>query len=293
MAMSCRDRDGREVRTYDAQAGIIRFLYDTAAGCAVTRLLVRPWISKAAGRLLSSRASAVLIRGFVKKNGIRMEDYLGAPYRSYNDFFSRRIRPELRPAAGGSSELIAPCDAKLSVYPIGRDSRFEIKGVEYTLEALLRNAALAEKFCGGTLMLFRLTVDDYHRYCYPADGEAGAETRIPGVLHTVNPRAAEKRAIYRENSREFSLIETDCFGTLLMMEVGALLVGKIVNHHGAGRVRRGEEKGFFQFGGSSVVLCLEQGRIDISPDILENSACGAETVVKMGEVTGLAPEEAR
>ena len=78
-----------------------------------------------------------------------------------------------------------------------------------------------------------------------------------------------------------------------MMEVGALLVGKIVNHHGAGRVRRGEEKGFFQFGGSSVVLCLEQGRVDISPDILENSACGAETVVKMGEVTGLAPEETR
>ena len=129
-------------------------------------------------------------------------------------------------------------------------------------------------------------MDDYHRYCYVADGEKTGNVRIPGVLHTVNPIANDIYPIYKENAREYSILRTGIFGDILMMEVGALLVGRIVNHHGAGTVRRGEEKGYFQFGGSTVVLLLEKGKAVIDGDILANSRDHIETIVRMGEKIG-------
>ena len=108
------------------------------------------------------------------------------------------------------------------------------------------------------------------------------------MLHTVNPIANDVYPIYKENAREYSILHTDAFGDILMMEVGALLVGRIVNHHGAAEVRRGQEKGYFQFGGSTVVLLVEKGRLTVDSDILANSAEGAETIVKMGEKIGCA-----
>ena len=129
-------------------------------------------------------------------------------------------------------------------------------------------------------------MDDYHRYCYIADGEKTANIHIPGVLHTVNPIANDVYPIYVQNSREYSLLRTDTFGDVLMMEVGALLVGKIVNHHEASSVRRGQEKGYFQFGGSTVVLLLEKDRVQLDEDIITNSRENCETIVKMGEKIG-------
>ena len=134
-------------------------------------------------------------------------------------------------------------------------------------------------------MLFRLTVDDYHHYLYPLSGIESTRVVIPGVFHTVNPYAAGIRPIYRENTREYTCTETE-FGTLLQMEVGALLVGRISNHKGSGPVQRGTEKGMFEFGGSTVVLMLEPGRLTPDEDILRNSSVGEETIVKMGERIG-------
>jgi phosphatidylserine decarboxylase len=121
-----------------------------------------------------------------------------------------------------------------------------------------------------------------------ADGEKEENVPIPGVLHTVNPIANDYYPIYKENSREYSLLHTAVFGDIVMMEVGALLVGKIVNHHGKAKVVRGQEKGYFQFGGSTVVLLLKKGSVSVDPDILENSRQGIETVVKIGEKIGVA-----
>lgn len=273
---------------YDGQAGIVRFLYERPLGRRLAGLLVRPRVSRAAGWLLDRWPSRLLVGPFIRRNRVPMEDYPARRYRSFNDFFTRRIRPERRPIDGARDHLIAPCDGKLTAYPLTDGAVFSVKGTEYTLEQLLRDRDLAEIYEGGTLLLFRLTVDDYHRYCYAAGGRAGPISHIPGVYHTVHPRAAAARPIYRENTREYQSLETEEFGRVLMMEVGALLVGRIHNHRGAGEVRRGEEKGFFAYGGSTVILLLERGRVRVDGDIWNNARAGEETLVKMGERIGTA-----
>ena len=165
---------------------------------------------------------------------------------------------------------------------------FPIKNSLYRVSDLLGGDPRWEKFRNGWVLVFRLCVDDYHRYCYAADGTKDDNVRIPGVLHTVNPIANDFYPIYKENAREYSVLHTDVFGDILMMEVGALLVGRIVNHHGKASVKRGQEKGYFQFGGSTVVLLLEKDTVVIDEDILANSRDHIETIVKMGEQVGLA-----
>ena len=288
--MKCIDRSGKIVEEGTAQARIVRFLYANVAGRIVLKVLTRPCISKMAGRLLDSRASVALISGFVKSNDIDLSEYEKCDYRSFNDFFTRRIRAERRRIDPDSNVLIAPCDSRLTVYDIDEGSRFEIKGRPYTMEELVHSRKLAKRYRGGKLLLFRLTVRDYHRYCYVDSGRKSKNYRLPGVLHTVHPIAAGERPIYKENAREFSLLKTERFGTVLMMQVGALLVGRIVNHHQGAKVRRGEEAGMFQYGGSTVILCLEPGRAMIDSDILSNSAAGAETRVLMGERIGICGE---
>lgn len=285
MSVTARLRDGTPVESYDGQAGIIRFLYNTAPGRFLLRPLIRPGFSRFMGWVLSSRISRVLVGPFIRKNGISMEDYPLRRYASFNDFFTRTIDPARRPIDPESNHLIAPCDSKLSVIALAPDSRFFIKGVEYTAGDLLRSEDLARQFAGGWLLLFRLSVDDYHHYLYPLSGTESTRVVIPGVFHTVNPFAAGIRPIYRENTREYTCTETQ-FGTLLQMEVGALLVGRISNHKGYGPVQRGQEKGMFEFGGSTVVLMLEPGRLIPDEDILRNSSAGEETIVKMGERIG-------
>lgn len=286
--MTALDRRGNEVATYDAQNGVLTFLYSTAVGRCLLWPLVRPWVSKTAGWFLDRRVSVPFIRPFVQKNGIDLREYEPTEYHSYNQFFCRRIRPALRPVDAEESHLIAPCDAKVTVCPIGEDATFRIKGVDYTFDRLVRSETLEREFCGGTLVIFRLTVDDYHRYCYPCSGTQEPTVRLPGVYHTVNPIAAAARPIYRENTREYSVIESPVFGKVLMMEVGAMMVGRIVNDHPQGEVSRGEEKGHFEFGGSTVILCLQRDRVQIDADLFANSGDGKETVVKMGEKIGAA-----
>lgn len=288
--MNSRTRDGKLVPVYDGQGKAIRFLYEKPIGQQLLKLLILPWVSNSAGWLLDRGISRCLVKPFVEKNHLDLSDYPRQSYCSFNDFFTRRILPEKRPMDMDPSHLIAPCDGKLTAYAIGPDAKFRIKGVHYTLEGLLRDQALAERYLGGTLLLFRLSVDDYHRYCYAAEGVLLPGRSIDGVLHTVNPFAAQRRPLYRENCREYGLLKTERFGTILTMEVGALMVGRIVNHHKAALVRRGQEKGYFAFGGSSVVLLLERDRLCLDEDIRKNSAAGEETIVRMGERIGVSRE---
>ena len=263
-------------------------LYGSALGRMLLKPLVSPAVSKAAGWFLSTRLSRVFIKPFIRSNSIDMSQFEDVPYRSYNEFFSRRIRPGARTLCMEPGALIAPCDSKLTALPITAESVFTLKHTPYTVESLLRSPELAGKYQGGHALIFRLTVDDYHRYCYIADGRKDENVHIPGVLHTVNPVANDHFPIYKENAREYSILHTESFGDVLMMEVGALMVGKIVNHHQAADVSRGEEKGYFQFGGSTVILLLEKDAAVIDPEILENSRSGLETVVRMGEKIGAA-----
>lgn len=288
--MIWRDRNGNLVPGDDGQDRFLEWMYGTRPGRLLVKLMIRPGVSRAAGWLLDRRVSALAVEPFIRKNHICMDDFEQRRFRSFNDFFTRRVLPGKRPVDDAPGHLIAPCDSKLTVYDIRPDSRFRVKGTEYTLEGLLHSKELAETFLGGTLLLFRLTVGDYHRYAYIDSGFVSGSTRIPGVFHTVNPAAASRYPIYRENTREYSLLESRQFGTVLQMEVGAAMVGRIVNAPGSRSVRRGEEKGRFEFGGSTVIVLLQKGRAVLDADLLRNTAQDAETVVRLGERIGIKAE---
>ena len=284
--MIWRDRNGNIVPGDNGQDRFLEWMYGTAPGRCLVRLMIQPWVSRSAGWLLDRRISALAVKPFIKSNHIYMTDFEQRKFRSFNDFFTRQVREGRRPVDMEPEHLIAPCDSKLTAYPIGADSRFRIKGVDYTLEQLLRDGELTRRFLGGTLLLFRLTVGDYHRYGYVDSGCLGREIHLNGVYHTVNPAAAGRYPIYRENTREYALLESDHFGTLLQMEVGAAMVGRIVNDPGERVVQRGEEKGRFEFGGSTVIVLLQKDAAVIDEDILRNTREDAETVVRLGEKIG-------
>ena len=284
--MKIKYRDGRTFESPNGQDKLLGKLYGSAAGRILLRPLTSPWVSRCAGWFMSQKVSCVLIPSFVRKNNIDMSQYEERAFASYNDFFARRIREGKRPVDMEKSHLISPADSKLTVLPISMDGRFTIKHTEYTVSSLLKNTDLARQYESGQLLIFRLTVDDYHRYCYMADGVKEDNVFIPGKLHTVNPIANDYFPIYKENAREYTVLHTEAFGDILIMEVGALMVGKIKNHHGKAQVRRGQEKGYFEFGGSTVVALMKKDKVMIDADLICNTHDGYETVVRMGEKIG-------
>ena len=284
--MKFRDRKGNQWEVQSSQDQLLERLYRSAYGRMLLRPLITPAVSKLGGALLDTKISRIAISLFIRKNKIDMAQYVPTKYRSYNEFFIRKIKKEKRPIAKESKVLISPCDGKVSVYPIEKGSRFRIKHTEYTIESLTKSKRIAKQYEGGTLVILRLTVDDYHRYCYPANGVKTRNFHIRGKFHTVNPIANDFYPIYKENTREFTLLKTKDFGTIVQMEVGALLVGKICNYQGKSRVKKGQEKGRFEFGGSTVVLLLEPNKVQLDERLEANTKEGFETIVKMGEMLG-------
>ena len=289
--MKQRYRDGREVQKEIIYEGFVGGMYQRVTGRMMLKVLTRPSVSKCAGWALSTRASRMLVGPFVRRTGIDLTEYEEERFRSYNEFFSRKIRSDARPIQGSQRHLISPCDSQLMVFPVTEDGVFHVKNTPYTLTGLLRNREKAAEYKGGQIMIFRLGVDDYHRYCYVADGEKGENVFIPGVLHTVSPVVYDRVPVYKENAREYCSLRTKEFGEMLMMEVGALMVGKIINHPVERRVQRGMEKGYFQFGGSTVILLVKEGMVQVDGDILKNSVEGYETIVKYGEIIGVSANE--
>ena len=285
--MSCKDREGNEIDSSKTQERVLTWLYYETIGVKVLQLLIHPFWSNLAGKVLDHSISKLLIPSFIEKNKIELNLYETKDYESFNDFFTRKVKAECRPIDLEPTHLIAPCDGKLSVYPITEDARFCVKNTWYTMQSLVRSKKLAKKFEGGQLLLFRLSVDDYHRYCYLDDGVKTKNYHIPGVFHTVNPIANDTYPIYKENTREFTLLKSDHFGDVLIMEVGALLVGRITNNHEDQLVTRGTEKGKFEYGGSTIIVCLEKDQAIIDEDLLSNSEQRIETAVKMGEQIGV------
>lgn len=262
----------------------LEFLYHTTPGRLILKGLTQPGISRACGQFLDSSLSSILIQPFARKNQIQLSDYQMDDIHSFNDFFSRKIKPDLRPVDADPSHMIAPCDGLLSVWEIKDDTVLPIKQSRYTLSSLLNDNRLAEHYRDGYCFVFRLCVNHYHRYCYVDSGKKSSNRRIKGILHTVRPIALRSLPVFTENSREYTLIQSSQLGTLLQMEVGAMLVGRIVNHEEACTVIRGREKGYFQYGGSTIIVLTEKGKIRLRKDLALHSKNGEETPVKMGEL---------
>lgn len=287
MTVTYITRDGTKIDGTTGQDHLLEVIY----GHALTRMLLRPFLSPAVsdicGKFLSTRFSRRIIPSFVKKNHIDLSIYEKQEFDSYNAFFTRKIKAEQRPINDQKNVLISPSDGKVTAYPITQKGRFWIKHTQYTAAQLLKDERLAERYMGGWIYVIRLTVDDYHRYCYVADGRKSRQRKIRGVLHTVNPVANDYYPIYKMNSREYCLLKTKEFGTILLMEVGALMVGKINNHEeDSAQVKRGDEKGMFEFGGSTIVVMTEPGMTEPDKDIIQNTKVQAETLIKMGEPIG-------
>lgn len=261
-------------------------LYRRRVTRALVWLISRPWLTRLAGLWMDSRASKLLIAPFIRKNRVDMRDVLTEDWPSFNAFFTRRLVSGARVPDACARALISPCDGYLSVYPVTREGAFVVKGTPYTVETLTGDASLAARFLGGWCLSFRLTSADYHRYIFPDDGVISVNARVEGVFHTVRPYALGAYPVYKTNTREYTLLNTAHFGDVLFVEVGAMLVGRIVNIKTRGAFSRGEEKGRFEFGGSTVLMILEAGRVSLEPGILEDSALGRETRVLQGERVG-------
>ena len=260
----------------------LTFLYKTIPGRFFLKLLTTRGVSKLCGAFLDSRLSFFLIKGFVRKNSINIEDYQTDGIKTFNEFFRRKIKDGKRPFDMEATHLSAPCDGLLSVWQITKETVIPVKQSQYTIERLLQNKELASEYDGGLCLVFRLCVDNYHRYAYADSGRKSANIFIPGVLHTVRPIALETLHVFTENCREYTVIESPAFGKIVQMEVGAMLVGRIVNLEGQGIAERGKEKGFFEYGGSTIILLIKKDRVKINEDIVSNSMKGIETPVRMG-----------
>ncbi len=281
-----RSKHNEGVSTQDR---VLRLLYGNRAGRMVLGWLIRPEVSKLVGRFMDTGLSRIMINPFIKKNDIDLSLCQRNEFESYNDFFKRKLVPGARTIDTTDEGFVSPCDSRLTVYDIEDTERqtFNIKDSEYTVASLLRDKKLARHYRGGKLWLFRLCVDDYHRYIYNVSGKQSDVRRIEGVYHTVNPIASEYYDIYKENTREYCLIRTENAGTVVDMEVGALLVGRIVNRYvDSTDVRRGEEKGYFEFGGSTIIILTQKDKVTPLGRIVENSRKDIETRVRQGELVG-------
>ena len=268
------------------ESGSLRFLYNTLPGRVILRLLTCRAISKVCGAYLDSAPSRKMIGRFVKKNSIDLSEYENTEYKSFNEFFTRKIKDDFRPFDSDLSAFVAPCDGYLSAYRINDGLVLSIKQSSYTVSSLLGGAPLEERYRNGICLVFRLCVDHYHRYHYIDNGRKSENVFIPGRLHTVRPIALERYPVFVQNCREYTEMETEHFGVVTQIEVGALLVGKIKNNHGAGEFSRGEEKGCFLYGGSTVALLLEADKVSIDEKYFEETNEYRESPIKLGQRIG-------
>lgn len=264
----------------------LKFLYKNSFGRIILKVITLPFVSSLVGAYMNSGLSKGRIDKFIRTNGINMEDYEKAEFKSFNEFFTRKIKAEKRPFPKEKSVLFSPCDGKLSAYKISKDTVLPVKGSSYTISQLLDNPDLAKEYEGGSCLVFRLAVDDYHRYCYIDNGTKTDNVKIKGKLHTVQPIALNMMPVFVQNSREYTVLHTENFGDVVQIEVGALCVGKIKNHHGSGKITAGQEKGMFLFGGSTIILLIHKDKAEIQQEFFKNTENSMETIVKMGEPIG-------
>ena len=254
----------------------LKFLYSTIIGRIILKIATTKFIANTYAKYMNSKFSKRKIKKFIIKNNIDMNEYIIKDYKSFNDFFMRNIKPEKRKIEDG---LVAIADSKLSYYKIDDNSKFNIKDSLYTVEELI-----GEKKDYKYALIFRLCVDDYHHYIFPDDGKVINNKYINGKLHTVQPIALKKYKVFHENSREVTFLDCNTLGDVCIIEVGALMVGKIVNEK-VEKFKKGDEKGHFEFGGSTVIMLLNKN-IKINKKIVDNSNNDIETIVKMGQKIG-------
>jgi len=261
------------------------WLYNNPVGqLSLHSLVKRKFVSSYYGGMMDSPKSIDKIEPFVEEYDIDLSIAQKQEFSSFNDFFVRKLKQEARIINRDSNVIVSPADGKILAYADISNQDFIVKGYRFDLKEFLNNAALAEKYKNGSLVIVRVCPVDYHRFHFPVSGNVSPSIEIDGDYYSVNPIAVKKVIeVFCINKRAYVTISTREFGDVIMAEVGATMVGSIVQTYKENIAVKGEEKGYFKFGGSSVVLLFEKGKIRIDDDLMKNTENNLETEVKMGE----------
>lgn len=275
----------------------LRWAYENPLGRATTWMIARRALfSHYFGWRMNWRASAQRVFPFIVDYNLDVEEFAKSAfeYRTFNEFFTRALKPSARPIAEPENPRLAvfPADGRhLAFADVSTAPGFYVKGATFSLEQLLGGPELAAEFAGGSMLISRLCPVDYHRFHFPVAGTPDDGRLIGGWLYSVSPIALRRNVEYlTQNKRRLTLIDSPEFGRVAMLEVGATNVGSIVETYVPGRpLPKGEEKGLFKFGGSCVITVFARGRIRFDADVLEQSSQFRETYARMGDRLGSAP----
>jgi phosphatidylserine decarboxylase len=283
------ERESGQIKT-EKVAGekwLVWLYYNPIGEATLWAFAKRKLVSSIYGNMMDRTSSAKKINPFIEDFDIDMSVSQKQEFSSFNDFFTRKLKDDARPIDISSNVVVSPADGKILAYADISNSYFIIKGYRFDVSSFLDNPDLAQKYHDGALLVIRLAPADYHRFHFPVSGNLSQNRKIEGDYYSVNPFALRKKAeILCLNKREYAIISNPLFGDVINAEVGATMVGSIIQTFKGSSVNKGEEKGYFKFGGSTVVLLFEKSKIDIDEDLLINTARGYETTVKMGERIG-------
>lgn len=282
------ERASGETKTENVPSeGMLKWLYSSATGkVALNILFKRKTISSIAGWFMDCKFSAKRIPTFIEEHNINVSEFKVndiSQFETFNQFFYRKLKPETRPIG---EHLVSPADGKILAFQsLNNVSSFFIKGSEFTIESFLQNKDLAAKYEGGAMAIVRLAPADYHRFHFPASGRISKSKPIKGNYFSVSPLALQSSLrIFCENKREYSILESIKYGNILICDIGATMVGSIFQTYKPNStVNKGDEKGYFAFGGSTLVLLFEKGKITFDEDLVTNTKNGLETSIRMGE----------
>jgi len=291
MTIKYIDRQTGDVKTENPPAqSLLKFLYNNPFGkTAMLPIAKRKFFSEWYGRNMDQPSSVKKIQDFVNELDIDMSESLKpiSEFTSFNDFFYRELKPGVRPIGEG---LVSPGDGRLIAFEnVAALGNFFVKGKEFTLPEFLEDEQLANKYENASLLVLRLAPNDYHRFHFPYDGVPEEAVKIKGSYYSVSPIAVAKNftKVFSENKRDYCILKTEDKGDILLAPVGATMVGSIIETYTPNQaVKKGDEMGYFAFGGSSIVLLIDKDKMTIDNDILENTNNKLETLVRMGEKIG-------
>ena len=255
----------------------LKFLYYNPFGeLALNLVIKRKFLTWYYGKEMDKKSSVSKIKSLIESAGINMAESKKNidEFNSFNEFFIRELKSGAREIDMNENTLVSPADGRIFVYEnLSEVSKFFLKGDEFTLQEFFKDGFLAEKYKGGVFMIIRLAPVDYHRYHFPADGFINKSRLIEGYYYSVSPHAIKKNfRIYCENKREYSTLKTEKFGDIIISEIAATMVGGIIQSYTPDTfIKKGDEKGYFYFGGSTVIMIFEKGKVAVDKDLILNS----------------------
>ena len=274
--------------------GFLRWTYGTLGGkIALATMVKRAWFSHWYGWRMDQQNSAQKIDPFIEKYDLDPEEFLRttSEFATFNEFFFRQLKPEARPVDAADNTVVFPADGRhLCIPDVSESDGLFVKGETFSLPELLGDAELAQQYADGSLVLSRLCPVDYHRFHLPVAGVPSEANLLNGPLYSVNPIAlCQNIQILATNKRCLTRLQTDQFGQVLLLEIGATCVGGICQTYQPGSMAsKGSEKGYFRFGGSSTMTIFEPGRVQFDEDLLQNSKQHRELYARVGDRMGQA-----